>query len=165
MKKNKTLLGVALLIAVLMLGVGYALTSIPLTLNGTMNAATNDENFRVEFTDAEASNADDTATFTTTSATYNVKSLKTVGEKATATFTITNLSKAGINTNITANEAQVTDAGQYFKVTTNLENGQDVAVNGTATYTVTVELVKAPVETAATGSFTVSFNAAAVAAN
>ena len=165
MKKNKTLLGVALLIAVLMLGVGYALTSIPLTLNGTMNAETNNENFKVEFTKAEKSNDADTATFTGTTATYNVNSLKTVGDEATATFTITNLSKAGINTNITANEAQVTDAGQYFEVTTQLTNNTNVAVNGTATYTVTVKLVKAPVETAATGTFTVSFNAEAVAAN
>lgn len=164
MKKNKTLLGVALLIAVLMLGVGYALESRQLSLTGTATANPTDANFIVEFSSAEANNASDTATFTGTSATYTVNSLTEVGQTAVVTFKIKNMSKAGINANITAGEIAKTDNGNYFEVTSDLKDNTNVAINGEATYTVTVKLIKAPVDAAATGTFTVGFTAEAVAA-
>ena len=168
MKKNKTLLGVALLIAVLMLGVGYALSTKPLSLTGSATATPTDANFVVEFSSASASHGADVAEVDTTDktkATFTVTSLTAVGDTAVGTFKIKNKSNAGINAKITAGELAETDAGNYFEVTTALTDNENVAVDGEATYTVTVELVKAPVETAATGSFTVSFNAEAVAAN
>ena len=117
MKKNKTLLGVALLIAVLMLGVGYALESRQLSLTGTATANPTDANFIVEFSSATANNTSDTATFTGTSATYTVNSLTEVGQTAVGTFKIKNMSKAGINANITAGRIAETDDGNYFEVT------------------------------------------------
>lgn len=164
MKKNKTLLGVALLIAVLMLGVGYALESRQLSLTGTATANPTDANFIVEFSSATANNTSDTATFTGTSATYTVNSLTEVGQTAVETFKIKNMSKAGINANITAGQIAKTDDGNYFEVTSDLTGNTNVAINGEATYTVTVKLIKAPVDAAATGTFTVGFTAEAVAA-
>lgn len=164
MKKNKTLLGVALLIAVLMLGVGYALQSRQLSLTGTATANPTDANFIVEFSSAEANNTSDIATFTGTSATYTVNSLTEVGQTAVGTFKIKNKSNAGINANITAGQIAETDDGNYFEVTSAIEDNTNVAVNGEATYTVTVKLIKAPVDEAATGTFTVGFTAQAVAA-
>lgn len=164
MKKNKTLLGVALLIAVLMLGIGYALDTKELTLTGSATTAPADTNFVVEFSDADASNDSDTATFTGTSATYTVNSLTEVGQTAVGTFKIKNMSNTGINANIAEADVEEIDAGNYFEVTTSLTNNTNVAVNGEATYTVTVKLIKAPVDAAATATFNIGFTAEAVAA-
>lgn len=50
MKKRKTFLGLILVIAVLVLGVGYAaLTSVNFTINGTASATADQENFKVIF--------------------------------------------------------------------------------------------------------------------
>lgn len=167
MKKNKTLLGVALLIAVLMLGVGYALQSRPLSLTGTATANPTDANFIVEFSSASANHASDTAEIDAadkTKATFTVTSLTEVGQTAVGTFKIKNMSNAGINANITAGQIAETDDGNYFEVTSDLTGNTNVAINGEATYTVTVKLIKAPVDAAATGTFTVGFTAQAVAA-
>lgn len=168
MKKNKTLLGVALLIAVLMLGIGYALNTKPLSLTGTATANPTDSNFIVEFSSASADNANDTAVIDAddaTKATYTVTSLTSVGQTATATFKIKNLSNVGINADITEGTLSETDDGDYFEVTTKLENNTGVVKDGEATYTVTVKLIKAPVTDAVTGEFSVGFTASAVAAN
>ena len=54
--------------------------------------------------------------------------------------------------------------GDYFEVITALTDNENVAVNGEATYTVTVKLIKAPVTGDAYGQFTVGFTAEALAA-
>ena len=167
MKKNKTLLGVALLIAVLMLGVGYALGTKPLSLTGSATATPTDANFVVEFSSASASHGADVAAVDTTDktkATFTVTSLTAVGDTAVGTFKIKNLSNAGINAKITAGQLTETDADNYFEVTTSLTDNENVAVNGEATYTVTVKLIKAPVTGDAVGQFTVGFTAEALAA-
>ena len=167
MKKNKTLLGVALLIAVLMLGVGYALNTKPLSLTGTATAKPTDANFVVQFSSASASNGADVAEVDATDktkATFTVTSLTAVGETAVGTFKIKNLSNAGIYAKITAGKLPETDDGDYFEVTTALTENENVAVNGEATYTVTVKLIKAPVAGDAVGQFSVGFTAEALAA-
>ena len=52
MNRNiKAIVGLVLLVAVLLVAVGYAaITATQLTINGTANATTKQENFTVEFT-------------------------------------------------------------------------------------------------------------------
>ena len=68
MKKRRTFLGLFMLLSLAFVGVGYAALTNTLTVNGTLNAAKNDENLNVEFiaSHATARTADDTedTTFT-----------------------------------------------------------------------------------------------------
>ena len=171
MKKNKTLLGVALLIAVLVLGIGYALDTKDLQVGGDVTVATDDANFVVEFTHAEDDNA--TANDATIDASdakladFTVTSLTAVGDKAKATYTITNNSNVGINAEILEATATETSNGDYFAVTPTLKYSDDdkiLEVGETATLEVLVELTKAPVDAAVTGTFTVDFTATPKAA-
>ena len=169
MKKKKSFVALALVVAVLVLGVGYALTTIDLKVNGDITVSPDDSNFDVNFTDAKITTAGTLAGQTDAAtkgdgktATLSVKSLKTVGEKVVAEYTITNNSKAGINATLTNPTATKTNdaAKDYYTVTATLENNDAIAPNGTKKLTVTVELVKAPLEEV-TGAFEVTFKASA----
>ena len=167
MKKKKSFVALALVVAVLVLGVGYALTTIELKVNGDITVSPDDSNFDVNFTDAKITTTGTLTGKTDTAdkgngktATLSVKSLKTVGEKVVAEYTITNNSKAGINATLSNPTATQTDdaAKGYYKVTATLVDTNPIAPNETKKLTVTVELVKAPLEEV-TGNFTVTFNA------
>ena len=167
MKKKKSFVALALVVAVLVLGVGYALTTIELKVNGDITVSPDDSNFDVKFTDAKITTAGTLAGQTDAAtkgdgktATLSVKSLKTVGEKVVAEYTITNNSKAGINATLSNPTAtQTTDAAKdYYTVTATLADTNSIAPNGTKKLTVTVELVKAPLDEV-TGAFEVTFNA------
>ena len=169
MKKKKSFVALALVVAVLVLGVGYALTTIELKVNGDITVSPDDSNFDVNFTDASITTAGTLTGKTDTAdkgngktATLSVKTLKTVGEKVVAEYTITNNSKAGINATLSNPTATQTDddAKDYYTVTATLADANPIAPNGTKKLTVTVELVKAPLEEV-TGNFTVTFNASA----
>ena len=169
MKKKKSFVALALVVAVLVLGVGYALTTIDLKVNGDITVSPDDSNFDVNFTDAKitttgtlAGQTDAAAKGDGKTATLSVKSLKTVGEKVVAEYTITNNSKAGINATLSNPTAtQTNDAAKdYYTVTAELADNNAIAPTGTKKLTVTVELVKAPLEEV-TGAFEVTFNASA----
>ena len=169
MKKKKSFIALALVVAVLVLGVGYALTTIDLKVNGDITVSPDDSNFDVNFTDASITTTGTLTGKTDTAdkgngktATLSVKTLKTVGEKVVAEYTITNNSKAGINATLSNPTATQTDdtAKDYYTVTATLADANPIAPNGTKKLTVTVELVKAPLEEV-TGNFTVTFNASA----
>lgn len=169
MKKKKSFVALALVVAVLVLGVGYALTTIDLKVNGDITVSPDDSNFDVNFTDAKITTTGTLTGKTDTAdkgngktATLSVKTLKTVGEKVVAEYTITNNSKAGINATLTNPTATQTDdaAKDYYTVTATLADTNPIAPNETKKLTVTVELVKAPLEEV-TGNFTVAFNASA----
>ena len=169
MKKKKSFVALALVAAILVLGVGYALTTIDLKVNGDITVSPDDSNFDVNFTNANITTTGTLAGQTDTAtkgdgkiATLSVKSLKTVGEKVIAEYTITNNSKTGINATLSNPTAtQTNDAAKdYYTITTALEDTNPIAPNATKKLTVTVELIKAPLEEI-TGNFTVAFNASA----
>ena len=88
MKKKKSFVALALVVAVLVLGVGYALTTIDLKVNGDITVSPDDSNFDVNFTDASITTTGTLTGKTDTAdkgngktATLSVKTLKTVGEK------------------------------------------------------------------------------------
>ncbi len=171
MKNRKTVVVAFLLIATMLLGVGYAALTDVLDINGTAEvskgeaeAAFNDD---IYFTNAVAANAadGDTAEVSTSDpdmATFNAASLSKVGDKAVFTFTIINKGDSQLNAIIDpefAEGAAGNDNTEYFKVTSNWNGEPQILLQGeTAEYEVTVELLKTP-EESAYGSFHIKLNA------
>lgn len=168
MKKKRTLLGLALLVAVLILGVGYAaLTSIDLDLTGTVNVSPSDANFKVVWSEGTPANTEDSVSVVgSKSVTFTVNSLKAVGSTATATFKIKNNSGAGINAIVSVPTIEEGDENaDYFTVTTNYgDSAITLAPTEDKEVTVTVTLDKAPVDEDITGTFTITLKADAEAA-
>lgn len=168
MRKKKSFATLALLVAVLILGVGYAINSLDLNVNGDVTITPDDSNFAVKFTDSAVEGTGNTTAITDDhNATLSVKSLKTVGDTVTATYTITNESKAGINaelTGLTVTPTTGDTATGFYEATAKFGGSTAIAPDGTETLTVTVKLVKAPTEEV-TGTFKVNFKANPVAAN
>lgn len=166
MKKNKSFIGLALVVAILVLGIGYALSAIDLNVNGDVAISPDDSNFAIEFTNATVDGTGNNATIGDGHiATLDVKSLKTVGDTVTAVYTITNKSNAGLSatlTNPNVTQVEAGTANDYYTASAVLGTTDPISVNGTTTLTVTVKLIKAPLEDV-TGKFTVSFKANAVA--
>lgn len=164
MNKKKTFVGMALLIAVLVLGVGYAaITDIPLFVNGTATANASDSDFSVKFdktaaitksdenlvTKAEIDAEDDTDL----TATLTVENLTTTNNTASATFTIKNYSadlKAGLTATVYNEDGTTAYSDDYFSVTPTFGattlNVNDTEGNST-TLTVEVKLIKTPTDT------------------
>lgn len=130
MKKKNTFIGVALLIAILMLGIGYASSTLDLNITGTATGVEAPENFKVVFKSADAGNLDQEYS-------ANVKSvavledatmaemsveLGIVGDKASATFVIENQSANGIAAKLTADNVKILDMdnneynSEYFDI-------------------------------------------------
>ena len=161
MKNKKTFVGIALLILVLVLGIAYASITDKLTITGTAKATGDAKNFTVVFNGDKTADEGVTATVNAgaDNATMDVSGLTTKGQSKTATFTIQNQStdlkalvgvtaKSITNTDFFAIDAAVANP------TTALEPG------GTTTVTVTVSLVKTPVEEV-TGTINVELTAEA----
>ena len=169
MKKKNTLLAVALLIGVLALGIGYALTASDLTINGTATAKDTSSNFSVVFdtTVTPTGTATTKSITNTTTATMTVE-LEDVGDKQNAVFTIKNASTSNINAIVEATDISATfvahsggltaaQAAEYFKVTPTC-TAATLAPNATTTCTVEVELLKVAVDGDKVGEFTVTIS-------
>lgn len=148
-KSTKILTAVVVFLAVVLVAVGYAaITSVNLKISGSAKAEGQQTNFSVEFTGTPTTGGDGTttATLSTTdkkAATMNVTGLTAKGEKATATFTVKNTS-ADLSANLAATATN--DNETYFKVTYAIANPTTIAKDGTTTITVTVELLKTPIQ-------------------
>ena len=160
MKNKKTLMIAGLLIAVLALGVGYALNTIGIELTGNVNVDPNDANFAVEFVGASTAGEVNEASYEADAATFTVNSLSVVGDEATATFTIKNKSKAGVNASIDAVLVKTAN-GEFFTATTDWVDDTVLNPNEEKVMTVTVTLDKAPVTATIEGVFTVTLTATA----
>ena len=155
MKKRNTLLSVALLLAVVILGVGYAAASGPWVVEGTATAKASE--LDVEFVQEGSTGTVESDV----KATMEVE-LDEIGEEATATFVILNNSKAGIAAEINADNITVAYEGgastsEYFEVTKTLAEPTKLASGDSTTLTVTVRLKKVGL-TDVTETFTVSIN-------
>ena len=157
MKKKNTFLGVALLIAVLMLGIGYALTIDGLKITGTATAVEDNSNFSVKFTAANTDDADkvnaelDATDPNGKTAIMNV-TLGAVGDSASAYFTIENTSASGIAAVIDPSNVTITGPGEtaydatYFDITYDFGQTDEIELNSTsptADLLITVTLKKA----------------------
>lgn len=146
-RNTKAIVGLVLLVAVLLVAVGYAaITATQLNINGTANATTKQENFNVEFTGTPTvSDADKVEAKLVDqkplNAIMNVSKLTAKGDTATATYTIANTS-ADLSAVLSATTTNTND--EYFKITQNIAKAT-VAAGDTTTITVTVELIKTPI--------------------
>ena len=93
MKKRRTLIIALLLVAAMMLGIGYAALSRELIVSSTAILNPNKDDFQIEFTDADSSD-DEKATASIaaskTTANYEVKGLSKKGDSVTLTYVVTN---------------------------------------------------------------------------
>ena len=148
-KSTKILTAVVVFLAVILVAVGYAtITSVNLKISGSAKAEGLQSNFTVEFTGTPTTGGQGTttATLSTTDkkeATMNVTGLTAKGDTATATFTVKNTS-ADLSATLAATTTN--DNETYFKVTYSIANPTTIAKNETTTITVTVELLKTPIQ-------------------
>lgn len=165
--KKKTFMGLALLLAVLVLGVGYALTASDLIVSLGATAEKT-EGFNVIFSAAEKISTDTaTAKLTEIKTTEDTKasmtvSLKNVGDNVTGKFTVKNASLEGINADF-ANANIVVDpaTSSYFtvEVTKAFTTSTVLEQNDTTTFDVKVTLIKANVtESVVTENFTITLS-------
>lgn len=164
MKNKKSLLSFGLLALVLILGVGYAVvSSVGLSIDGTAKVASS--NLKVSFNGTTDVSSDEkviaTATDGTLSATIAVTNL-TLNESVTATYTIKN-TETDVNAEVIKASIE-NDKSTYFQVTTDVDDSaKTVTAGGTTTVTVTVKLIKTPVEDAdSTANITVNLTASPV---
>ena len=163
MKRRRGLIAVLIVCVAAVLGIGYAALSDTLIINGTSNATPSDANFVVVF-DTEAQNTVEHCTVTevtetTAKMTVTGADLTKTGDSATATLTIDNNSPE-LGASLAASVTNTNE--EYFTVT--YDFAQDsIAASGTTTITVTVELVKTPIENV-TGTFTVTITATSTVA-
>ena len=146
-RNTRAVVGLVLLIAVLLVAIGYAaITAVPLNINGSAQATPEQTNCTVKFSGtptvsdsskvvAEINQQDQLK------ATINVSKLTAKGDTATATYTIANTS-ADLSAVLSATTSNTND--EFFRVTQNIAKGT-VAAGDTTTITVTVELIKTPI--------------------
>ena len=166
MKKKRIYVTLALIIAILMLGVGYAAVTKELTINGTLNATVDNSQFVVEFTKADkAVNLTGTPTTSGISATFTVdgSKMKTKGNTASVEFTITNNTDESVNLSATLSAANIQQAADSkFTVTATDLSSKTLAPGASTTTTVTVTLNETPIEAIANESVTIKYTATAV---
>lgn len=148
MKKRNTFFGIGLLVALLVLGIGYAaISNITLNIGGTGKAGVSDSNFKVKFIGTPTVSDEDIVKATISKdeeATINVDSLVAKGDKVTATYQIQNAS-ADLSASLAVPTVSNSNT-EYFSVTTDMTEAVTLASNETTTITVTVELIKTPIE-------------------
>ena len=153
MKKNKTA-KTGIIVAILLLAVGFAAITTTLVINGTAKIVPDSENFEknVIFTEATATEgatatiSDDGKTIT-----FTTQEMKNIGDEATLTYKIKNASQydaliGSITCEAPTSEAATANAnayGKYLTVTpSNGLNGTTVAKGTTSATSDTVKVVQ-----------------------
>lgn len=175
MKNRKIVIVAFLLIATLLLGIGYAALTDTLTIIGNahidLDAANVTFDSKVYFSNAVATSTTgtggyvngqltnvDVASYTPDDATFTANQLAVMGEKSVFTFTITN--DSNVPADITINPTKLSGADNpsnsnptAFTVAYDYPQGQTIAANGgTITVVVTVT-VASPIVNATSASF------------
>ena len=177
MKNRKTVVVAFLVVAAMLLGVGYAALTDTLTIigNAHIDVDTANKTFdqKVYFSAAAATSStgtgtvDDVASFTTDDATYTANKLATVGEVSVFTFTITNDSNvdAIISVNSTKLSGDVNPSNSNedkFLVAYSYPDGMTIAKNGGTIDVVVTVTVKEPVTSATSATFGIELTATSV---
>ena len=166
MKKKRTLTVVAMVLAVLLLGVGYAATigNIQLNINGNATASQNADQYVVKFVSGSAQDVTvdkpdhivvNPAITGDLTGTIEVTGMKARGESVTVQYSITN---ASADLSATLEAAVGTGTNNKFTIETDL--GTDVLAKGaTTTLTVTITLNETPVSSDITTTVPVTVTA------
>lgn len=176
MKNRKTVVVAFLLVAVLLLGVGYAALSETLTLigNAVIDMKQAEVNFdaKVYFSNAEVVSSPNTEVDTvggigTDDATFTVHSLSTMGDVAVFTFTIANESNVPVRIDIPENKL----SGEKNQSNSNEEkfsisyvygiHDRVIPSGGTMDITVTVTVID-PITVATGATFGIEYTATTV---
>ena len=148
MRRNTKIVGGILLVAILLVAVGYAaITKVGLNIDGTAKSEGNPDNFKVELIGEPQTSGDGTTTATINTAdktqgTMNVSGLNAKGQTAIATYTVKNQS-ADLSADLTAKATSTND--EYFEVQCSLDKTTLKAGEET-TMTVKVKLLKTPID-------------------
>ena len=160
MKNRKKMITTALIVLVLLLGVGYAtVSSVKLNINGTAKAGSKE--LQVFYDGVNSGTVSGKVTtisspVKTREATFTVDNM-TLGETVTMTFEVKNY-ETDVNANLAAPSVTNTNEN-YFQVTASCDK-TTLNAGDTATITVNVKLIKTPVTDEA-GSTTVTVAMAA----
>ena len=160
MKNRKKMITTALIVLVLLLGVGYAtVSSVNLNINGSAKAGSKELQVFYDGVNSGTS-AKVTAISSpvkTREATFTVESM-TLDETVTMTFEVKNY-ETDVNATLAAPSVTQNTNEEYFQVTTSCDK-TTLNAGETATITVNVKLIKTPVTDEA-GSTTVTVAMAA----
>lgn len=177
MKNRKTVIVAFLLVAVMLLGVGYAALTDTLTIIGNahidLDAANHTFDQRVYFSNAVATGSTgtgtnaDVASYTADDATFTANKLAIVNEQSVFTFTIKN--DSNVDAVISVEDTKLSGAANpsnsnadKFTVEYSYPDGMNVAKNGgTITVVVTVTL-KESVTSATSATFGIELTATSV---
>ena len=164
MKNRKKMITTALIVLVLLLGVGYAtVSSVNLNINGTAKAESKELQVFYDGTNSGTS-AKVTAISSpenTRAATFTVENM-TLNETVTMTFEVKNY-ETDVNATLAAPSVTQNTNGDYFQVTTSCDK-TTLNAGDTATITVNVKLIKTPVtDEAGSTTVTVAMSASPVA--
>ena len=162
MKNRKLVIVAFLLVAMMLLGVGYAALSDTLDITGSadVNQSAAEEAFNddVFFSAAVANEDGNTASINADNndkASFTAKTLKGKGDKVTFTFTIKNDGDVDATVTPKLNATLGNTNPEYFSISSDWNGAaQTLGAHSEITYTVTVELLKTPTETVS-GSFLV----------
>ena len=153
MKNRKKMITTALIVLVLLLGVGYAtVSSVNLNINGSAKAGSKE--LQVFY---DGTNSGTSSPVKTREATFTVENM-TLNETVTMTFEVKNY-ETDVNATLAAPSVTQNTNGEYFQVTTSCDK-TTLNAGDTATITVNVKLIKTPVTDEA-GSTTVTVGMAA----
>ena len=166
--KNRKGLIAFLVLAVMLLGVGYAALTDTLDITGSadVNQSAAEEAFNedIYFSAAVANEAGNTASVNADNndkASFTAATLKGKGDKVTFTFTIKNDGDVAATVTPKLNATLGNTNPEYFSLTSDWDGAsKTLEAGGELTYTLTVELLKTPTETIA-GSFLVELTAVA----
>ena len=145
MTKTNKIIAAIVVVAVLVIGVGYAaIQNITLNIEGTANANASQANFTVALSGTPTVSDASKVTAAVTddlNATLNVTGLTAKGETVTATYTIQNTS-ADLSANLSAITSNSNT--EYFAVTSDFD-AESIEKGAATTITVTVALIKTPI--------------------
>ena len=166
MKNRRNVVVAFLLIAVMLLGVGYAALTDVLDITGSadVNQSAAEEAFNedVYFTAAVANQTGNTASVNADNkdkASFTANTLKGKDDVVTFTFTIVNEGDVAAEVTPTLNAATGNTKPEYFEITSDWDGAtKTLEAGGSLTYTVTVKLLKTPTETVS-GSFLIELTA------
>jgi uncharacterized repeat protein (TIGR01451 family) len=164
--KNRKGLIAFMLVAVMLLGIGYAALSDTLDITGSadVNQSAAEEAFNedIYFSAAVANEEGNTASINADNndkASFTANTLKGKGDKVTFTFTIKNDGDVAATVTPKLNDTIGNTNSTYFDIKSDWEGRpKELAAHSEITYTVTVELLKTPTETIS-GSFLVELTA------
>lgn len=160
-KNTKIITGITLVVAILLIAVGYAtITNVPLKISGNTTASPEQANFTVQFT-GETTTSDDTKVIATVDekdklkANIDVTGLTAKGDTVTATYKIINKS-ADLSAALSSTETNSNT--EYFEVSSDIADST-IASGEETTITVKVKLIKTPITSDETSNVTVTLDA------